>query len=138
MKKYLFPALGGVLCLVSCILSACVERRGEMSRIGEPEFDVIDKEDVPSELKKLIYENEKGAFCLTYIDQGWLYIAEGYGAQPTTGYSVQVKDLYETEETVCFQSELMGPDNEEEIKDIVTYPYVAVKLEATEKEVLFE
>lgn len=138
MKRCLFPVFCGLLCLTSCVLSACVARSGGMSRIGEPEFNVIDKEDVPFELKKLIDENEEKAFCLTYIDQGWLYIAEGYGAQPTTGYSVEVKDLYETNEAVCFQSELIGPDNGEEIKDIVTYPYVAVKLEATGKEVLFE
>lgn len=138
MNRYLLWVCCGLLCLASCLLCACSVRRGEMSRTGEPEFTVLDREDVPPALEELIDKNEEKAFRLTYIDGGYLYIAEGYGAQPTTGYSVEVKALYETDEAVCFQSELIGPDNEEEIKNIVTYPYVAVKLEAIEKEVLFE
>lgn len=99
---------------------------------------MIDKEMVPQEFKTVIEEKKAEPFKLTYADQGILYIAEGYGTQPTTGYSVEVKELYETAEAVYIQTSLLGPEKGEETKEIATYPYVVVQLESIEKDVLFD
>ncbi len=137
MRRFLSRTLCAALCLAVCLLTGCITRQEEGQKIRDLEFTVLDKEDVPEELSSLIEEKQEEAFRLTYIDQGYLYIAEGYGRQPTTGYSVEVNALYETEEAVCIRTTLLGPEAGEEIKEISTYPYVAVQTEAVEKEVYY-
>ena len=121
-----------------CMATGCVTRRQETEKIRDLEFTMIDKEMVPQEFKTVIEEKKAEPFKLTYADQGILYIAEGYGTQPTTGYSVEVKELYETAEAVYIQTSLLGPEKGEETKEIATYPYVVVQLESIEKDVLFD
>ena len=44
----------------------------------------------------------------------------------------------EGELAIRIQTSLMGPEKGEKTKDVVTYPYVVIRLKATEKEILFE
>ena len=81
---------------------------------------------------------KKEAFHFVYSDQGKTYLAEGYGACPTTGYTIDVKELYETEHAVCLHTSLMGPATGEETKEITTFPYIVVEISGTEKEVMFD
>ena len=62
----------------------------------------------------------------------------GYGTRPTSGYSIKVKALYETENAVYIQTELLGPSKEEKITEKQTYPYVVVKMEWIDKNIVFE
>ena len=66
------------------------------------------------------------------------FLLEGYGAQLKTGYSVEVTGLYETSNAVYFHTNLLGPEKGEETKEITTFPYVVVMLEAIEKNVVFD
>lgn len=131
-------ASGIALCAVLCILSGCVTRRQNTEKLRDLEFTVLDKDTIPEEFKLLIEENKAEPFKLTYADQGQLYIAEGYGAQPAAGYSVEVTGLYETEDAVCVNTNLLGPEKGEETKEITTYPYVVIQLDYIEKDVLFD
>lgn len=126
----LLPAAG--------LLTGCITKGGEEQKINEPAFVVIDREDEPEELSAMIEEEKEHPFRMVYADQGRLYIAEGYGGQPTTGYSVAVRELYETENTVCIHTNLMGPEKGEDIREIATFPYVVVQLEYIDKEVIFD
>ena len=58
--------------------------------------------------------------------------------EDTTGYSVEVNDLYETEDAVFIHTTLLGPEAGEDIKEISTFPYVVVKLEYIDKNVIFD
>ena len=104
----------------------------------ELEIKVVTEEAIPEELMSLIEKNKKTPFRLTFADQGKLYLAEGYGEQKTTGYSVEVDRLCKTQETVYIHTGLLGPEKGEEKKEIATYPYVVVELEETEKNIRFE
>ena len=125
-------------CLAAALLSGCAAHSGPQEKLRDLEFTVLDKEDVPQEMKEMIEKEKTEPFRMTYTDQGSLYIAEGYGAQPTTGYSVEVTGLYETEDEVRIHTRLMGPEKGEEIKEITTFPYVTVQLGAVDKSVIFE
>lgn len=120
------------------LLTGCVSRVQKTEKLRDLEFTVLDKQEVPEEFGEVIAEKKTTPFCLTYTDQGILYIAEGYGAQPKTGYSVAVTGLYETNEAVYFHTNLLGPKKGEDTKEITTFPYVVVKLEAVEKPIVFE
>ena len=99
---------------------------------------MVDREDEPEELSTMIEEEKEHPFQILYADQGQLYLAEGYGEQPTTGYSVAVRELYETENTIHIRTDLLGPEKGEDIKEITTFPYVVVQLGYIEKDVLFD
>ena len=98
----------------------------------------IEEEDIPQSLREMIKGGEKKPFRITYSDQGFLYIAQGYEVQPTTGYSVEVKELYETETAVCIKTTLIGPKKGEEKEKAETYPYIVVQTEDVKKDVLFK
>ena len=75
---------------------------------------------------------------MTYADNGSLYIAVGYGEQPTSGYSIEVKELYESKNAIYIHTNLIGPTNDERIVERKTYPYIVVKLEYLDKNVVFQ
>lgn len=124
-----------------CILltfSACSVEKIGTEKIRDIDFTVIKEEDIPEELKTKINDNEKQVFKLTYVDQGALYIAEGYGEQPTSGYSIEVKDCFETKNAIYVHTNLIGPSNEEKIVEAKTYPYIVIKMEFMDKNVVFQ
>lgn len=83
-------------------------------------------------------EEKKTRFMLTYTDGDVLYAARSYGPKEKTGYQVRVDSVVEGELAIRIQTSLMGPEKGEKTKDVVTYPYVVIRLKATEKEILFE
>ncbi len=129
---------GIFLLLTVCMLPGCAARTQNTEKIRDLEFTVLDKETVPPEFKTLIEENKAAPFKLTYAEQGKLYIAEGYGPQPVSGYSIEVEELYETQDAVYIETNLLGPEKGEETKDRTTFPYVVVQLEYIEKDILFD
>ncbi len=135
MKRKIMYLAGFLLVLM---LAGCVSRPQKTEKLRDLEFTVVDKEKVPNELKTAILENRELPFKLTYADQGELFIAEGYGPQPKSGYSVEVTGLYETENAVYIHTNLLGPEKGEKTKDVTTYPYVVVKLEYIDKNVMFD
>lgn len=133
--KRIIRCLAGFFLLL--MLTGCVSRTQKAEKLRDLEFTVIEKTDIPEEFKEVIEDSQSAPFRLTYSDQGALYIAEGYGTQPKTGYSVEVTELYETEEAIYIHTNLLGPEKGEDTQEIPTFPYVAVKVEYVEKPVVF-
>lgn len=119
-------------------LTACSAGKDDMKKLREVEFTVMNPDEVPEELRTLIEEKKGETFRLTYSDGGYLYMARGYGEKETSGYSVEVTECYETEDVVMVETNLLGPPKDEEIIEESTYPYVVVKTEYIEKNVVFE
>ena len=128
-----------ICCVAAAVfLAGCVVKHEDTQKLRDLDFTVLNPEDAPQELQEMISEEESHPFCLVYADQGELYIAEGYGEQPTTGYSVEVRELYETEDAIRVRTNLLGPEKGEEIREIATYPSVVIQVEYIEKDVLFD
>ena len=135
MKRKIMYLAGFLLVLM---LTGCISRPQKTEKLRDLDFTVMDKEKVPNELKTAILENRDLPFKLTYADQGYLYIAEGYGPQLKSGYSVEVTGLYETENAIYIHTNLLGPEKGEKTEEVTTYPYVVVKLEYIDKNVIFD
>lgn len=120
------------------LLTGCTAEKIDDSKQRDIEFTVMKEEEIPPELESEIEESRDTPFKLSYGDKGYLYIAHGYGRQATSGYSVEVTELYETENAIYIHTNLIGPSKEEEIIEKATYPYVVVKIEYSEKHVVFE
>lgn len=126
-----------VLGILVCVLWGCgkTEKGQEKKTL---DYTVTSEERLPEELKNLIDDKKTEPFKMTYQDGAYLYICQGYGTQPTGGYSIQVKDVYRTDNAVYFASTLVGPSGNEPQPEIASYPYIVIKLEYTDMTVVFD
>ena len=51
---------------------------------------------------------------------------------------MEVEGLYETSNAIYFHTNLLGPEKGEETKEVTTFPYVVVMLDAIDKTVVFD
>jgi len=129
-----------ILVLMPCVffLFGCSVQKDDMEKLRDIEFTVIDEEKLPVELKEYIDEVKEEPFEITYGDEGYLYIAKGYGTKETSGYSIEVKECFETTNIICVRTNLLGPPKDEEIHEEETFPYIVLKIEYSDKSVVFE
>ena len=118
------------------VLAACSVKKISTDKLRDIEFTVV-TEEIPEELQRMIQEQKGEIFKLTYADRGKLFIAEGYGKQATSGYSIEVKECFESTNAIYFHTNLIGPSKEEAIVDEETYPYIVVQMEYIDKHVVF-
>ena len=127
-----------LLMMLTILLSGCTSRKVDMDNRRNLEFTVVDKEQIPPELASIIAERRADEFSMTYSLEGYLYIAVGYGTRETGGYSISVDELCETDTSIIIDTNLIGPKSGEPVNKMATYPYVVVKLEYKDKNVIFE
>lgn len=139
MKGYREKRWLGLLLLLCMLagLAGCEKKEKELVKIRDLEFTVLEDANVPEEMRKQINERKATPFTLTYVSDGYLYLAEGYGTQKSGGYSIRVSELFETEEEVVFRSELLGPGQNEAVLQMETHPYIVVKTQDIGKEAIF-
>lgn len=126
-----------ILAVLLC-MPGCTVQYDSTEKLRDLDFTVTDEVDAPEELRTMIDEAREKPYQMVYADQGVLWIAEGYGRKETTGYSVEIRELYETEDAVHIRTRLLGPGVQEEIKEAATYPCVIVQMDYIEKDVLFD
>lgn len=96
-------------------------------KLKDLEFTVVGENDQPDALKSIIAEKSKVAFQISYTIGEDLYIAIGYGEQPSGGYSISVNEFYETEKAIFVDTTLIGPSTAQNVTDTPTTPYVVIK-----------
>jgi small ligand-binding sensory domain FIST len=132
VKMFLVLAVFGLI--------GCGSANDRTEKIKDLDFTVLADDAIPAELKTLIEEKKAEEFKLTYQDGGFLYICIGYGKMATGGYSIQVKELYETVNAIYVASLLIGPEpGSVDItkKNSPSYPLVVIKTQGIQKSVVF-
>lgn len=126
-----------ILVFVSLVLllTGCGISEKQEEKTGDLEFTVVPEVNVPQELQKMIEEKKKTEFLVSYGDRENLFIAIGYGEQPTGGYSIQVKELYETRDSIYVDTVFQGPSKKEDISQNCSYPYIVLQMEYMDKPV---
>lgn len=130
--------LFGIAAFLGFCISGCSVTDLGGTKKQELDFTVLEKEDIPEELKTEIEEKKDEPMKLTYTDQGQMYLVRGYGKKDTSGYSIEVKEIYETENAVHIRTELKGPGEKEQVIEKHTWPYLVVKLDYQDRHVVFE
>ena len=125
--------LGGLL-----LLAGCTVEKTDPEKLRDLTFSLAEDSQIPEELKPLIEEKKAAEFKMTFDSGKFRYIAVGYGAQETGGYSIKVEELYETKNAVYVKTTLLGPAKGELVTEAESYPYVVIKTEILEKSVVFE
>lgn len=127
-----------VLCVCIPVMAAgCSVQKMSTEKIRDVEFTVLEQDEIPEEMMKKIQGKKETPFKITYGDKDALYISLGYGKRQTSGYSIEVKECYETANAVYIHTNLIGPSKEEKIVEAETFPYIVVKVEFIDKNVVF-
>lgn len=134
MKNFLLLSV----CTLCLFLTGCTVNADEDPKLRDLDFTVLSEEMIPAELKEMIAPKQKEAFAFSYSDGENLYLCIGYGEQKTGGYSIAVNDLYLTEQNILVNTSLLGPSGDEVTSDSPSYPYIVLKTENLDKEVIFE
>lgn len=137
MKKRIGRLLLFFAVLPLCMTVGCGKEKEAYTKTGDVDFTVVEEADVPTELTDIIKEKKSEPFKLTYLAEDALYLAQGYGEQPSGGYSIAVDDLYMAKEGICVKTTLIGPAADEKVTTAVTYPYIVIKLQPMETKAHF-
>ena len=121
-----------LLCTTGCALQT------KEKKLRDVEYTVVGAKDIPQELQEKIDEVKEEEFQLTYDDGAYLYMAKGYGTRESSGYNVSVQQLYLTEHTIVFETQITGPAEGIDTANKETTPYIVVKTEKLDGQVIFE
>ena len=136
MKRIL--TIVGLTVLLLPVLFGCGKKEDDRSGRSEVDFEVVPKEELPAPLAEAVEENKKDEIRMTYMDGEDLYLIRGYGEQATGGYSISVLECSEDEEKVYLDTRLLGPENPDEISRDPSYPYLVLKIDMRDKEVVIQ
>lgn len=138
LRKILVVAAGVLVILETTVISGCRANISGTESDRMVEYTVISGDEIPEEFKKQINENKAKAMKLTYKDDEYLYIAEGFGTKETGGYSITVNQFYVKDKAMYFDTRLIAPDKGEKVSNQASYPYIVIKTELSEMPVVFE
>lgn len=127
-----------IVSIMAAMLSACGGETEKEENRNNLEFTVVSEDRLPDELKEILDQKKESAFKLTYADEGYLYICVGYGKQESGGYSVTVNELYETDNAIYANTNLLGPKAGSSPGTSPSYPYIVLKIEFRDKTVVFD
>lgn len=130
--------IGMIWMVVINCLAGCAIEKTNRTKVRDLDYHVVAQEEIPEELKEQIEEKKAADFKLTYETPEYLYIVRGYGEQTTGGYSIQVTELYLSNNAVFFKSALIGPRKGENAAKSPSYPYIVIQTEKVDKNVVFE
>jgi hypothetical protein len=134
MKKLLL-----LLFLVLLVFTGCkAEKYEDGEKKEELDFSIVDADQTPQEVLDMVENQKQDPFKFSYTDGQNLYIVVGYGEKPTGGYSIQVSDLYLSDQAVVIETDLLGPSKEDVVTMALTYPYIVVKTEYIDKPVYYK
>lgn len=126
-----------ILALLVCVAmtaTGCTVIENDTAKQKEIDYTVSDYNEVPQEVQRIIDERKEKEFQATYSDFENTYILIGYGKQSADGYSIQLDEIYESSTNVFVKTTFKGPDKPSKSVE-VTYPYIIIKIEYTQKDV---
>lgn len=137
MSKYRIKILLG-LCVCLILAAGCGLKKSGREKLRDMDFTVLKEEEIPEKLMEKIQEKKEDDFKMSYMVEDDLYIVRGFGMQETGGYSIRVQELYLAENAVYFDADLIGPKSADVQEKAVSYPFIVVKTERIEENVVFE
>ena len=133
MKRYIYIML--FMMTLGCFCAGCLrqEKHGAKENV---DYAVCKKENLPKELAARINEQKDKVFHFTYSMKETMYYVIGYGKQTGSGYKIRVKKMTMDEGHVYIDTNLIGVPKRQQEKGY-SYPYILIKSQNYEKDVVF-
>lgn len=129
-------------------LNSCREIRKDEIRGEALEFQIVEEDKIPEEMKEQIEREQERPFQMVYGDGDRLYIGQGYGGQEEEGYRIQIDLCLEGKDAIYVHSILLGPGSAKAAEDsgdtfiregaASAMPYIVFSVEWSEKQVIFD
>ena len=133
MKRLVISAS---LCIILCISQTACLKKDEKEQRQNIVYAVCKRNVIPTQLGDLIDEQKREAFHFTYTTGGFTYYVVGYGRQPGRGYQIKVNEFCADETHIYIDTTLKGVTKEHQ-KNGTSYPYIVLKSQFYEKDVIF-
>ncbi len=125
-----------LLLILMFLSTGCSVEKVSTKKVRDVDFTVVSELEMTDEVKKIVEEKKTAPFKVTFSDHEYTYIIIGYGKQNYEGYRITVKELYESPNAVYVKTEFSGP-KEYSSSSKTTYPYIVIKIECTDKNIVF-
>lgn len=126
-----------IIAVVTIIIISCKITGTSSKKVEDLDYTVVEDQDIPTELMKIINEKKQDSLRLTYSTKDYIYIVAGYGTQSTSGYSIRVNEVYLGQNAIYIDTNLIGPSKSEVVHKNETYPYIIIKIEKRDEPVVF-
>lgn len=135
-QKIFYIILYYILCVtLCCILTGCFKKDEEGQR-KKIVYVTCKRNVIPTHLTELIDEQKKEPFHFTYTVGEFTYYAIGYGRQSGNGYKIKVNEFSTDQTHIYIDTTLIGITKEHQ-KEGKSYPYIVLKSQFYEKDVIF-
>lgn len=124
-----------LLSVLVLLMNGCTAYNKEETSL-EISYEVLENNEIPTELIAQLEEKKTGPIRMTYETSEGLYIAVGYGEKEQEGYEISVDSVKSSDHFVYIHTTLTGP-REEAKQKIKSYPYLVIKCQQIEKQVIF-
>ncbi|MBQ9982964.1 MAG: protease complex subunit PrcB family protein [Lachnospiraceae bacterium] len=124
--------------VIAFFLTGCKVEETKEEKVKDLDYTICDESKLPDALVELIQEKRKEPFKLTYRTKDYLYIVVGYGAQDRTDLSILLKELYLTENAIFVETQLESTQGEKLEEDKMSYPWIAIKCQLYDLQVIFK
>lgn len=121
---------------IMTVMLGCSAGDAAEDKVKELEFTVVGEEQQPEALKEIIAEKSAEVFQISYTLGEDMYVAVGYGEQPSGGYSISVNEFYETDDSIVIDTTLIGPGKAENVTGTPTRPYIVIKTQNIEDKII--
>lgn len=121
-----------ILCM---ILAGCI-KKDEKGQKHKVVYAVCKRSVIPVQLGNLIDEQKKEAFHFTYTTGDFTYYVIGYGRQTGRGYKIKVREFTADQTHIYIDTILTGVTKEHQ-NEGKSYPYIVLKSQFYEKDVIF-
>lgn len=107
-------------------------------KVADIPFERVSLEDTPEDVKATIeYKNrEKATYVLPSGDD--FYVVVSRGEQPTGGYEVEILFVEDWGDSVHVMYKFKDPADDELVSQALTFPIDIVRIERTNKQILFK
>ena len=126
-----------IIAAITITIVSCKITGTSSKKVADLEYTVVEDQDIPTELMKIIDEKKQNSLRLTYTTKDYIYIVAGYGTQPTSGYSIRLNEIYLGQNAIYIDTNLIGPSKGEEVNEKETYPYIVIMIEKRDDPVVF-
>lgn len=133
---YIMPAVLCIIFLSIMTMTGCSKNESKEHTVID--YTVVENEDLPAELRKLIDNKKENTLRLTYTTKDYTYVVAGFGTKETSGYSIKVNDVYKSGDAIYADFALIGPSENEAVNEVATTPYIVLKYEKRDEPVVFK
>ena len=134
MKRWSYAAF---FLIIITSLTGCKVQGITEKKTNETEFEIVEEERIPEDMKAWIDRHKEKPFQTAVSDQGYWYVARGYGKKDRMGYEIIPDRCYETKHTIAVHTLLYGPEEEKDFIEGCSYPYLVIRMKWKDKMIVF-